>query len=71
MQQDLPNGGGGGGAHPEHQMRQPCRPMWQGGVLFRGGGGADASIGPRTLETLTTPLRYLYGGNKINSFKKR
>ena len=30
-------------------MRQPCRPMWRGG-------GADASIGPRALETLGTPL---------------
>ena len=32
--------GGGGGAHPEPQRRQPCSPMWQGG------GGADPSIGP-------------------------
>ena len=40
--QDLPNGGG---AHPE-----PCRSMW------RGGGGADPSIGPRALETLGKPL---------------
>ena len=53
--QDLPNGRGGG-AHPEPQRRQPCRPMWQGGVLILGGGGADPSIGPRALETLGTPL---------------
>ena len=44
----------GGGAHPEPQRRRPCRPMWQGGVLIRG--GADASICPRALETLGTPL---------------
>ena len=34
---------------PEPQRRQPCRPMWQGG-------GGDASIGPRALETHGTPL---------------
>ena len=32
--QDLPNGGGGG-AHPESQRRQPCRPIY-----VAGGGGA-------------------------------
>ena len=32
----------------------PC--MWQGGANSGGGGGADASIGPRALETLGTPL---------------
>ena len=58
--QDLPNGGGGGGAHPEPRRRQPCRPMRQRVVvLIRGGGaGADASIGPRALETLGTPLTW-------------
>ena len=56
--QDLPNGGGG-----TPQKRQPCRPMWQGGVLIRGGGGADPSIGPRALETLGTPL-----GGSTNSW---
>ena len=31
--------------------------MWQGGGANSGGGGAtDASIGPRALETLGTPL---------------
>ena len=45
-----------GGAHPESQRRQPCRPMWQGGSANSGGGGADPSIGPRALETLGTPL---------------
>ena len=28
----------------------------RGGFTKRGGGGADASIGPRALETLATPL---------------
>ena len=28
----------GGGAHPEPQRRQPCRPMWQGGANSGGGG---------------------------------
>ena len=50
-----------GGGTP--QKRQPCRPMWQGGCLFRGGGGADPSIGPRALETLGTPL-----GGSTNSW---
>ena len=40
--QDLPNGGGG--AHPEPQRRQPCRPMWQGGGANSGGGGGGTPI---------------------------
>ena len=38
--QDLPNGGGGG-AHPQPQRRQPCRPMWRGG-----GGGRRSKHWP-------------------------
>ena len=45
--QDLPNRGGGGGA---------CRPMWGGMGGANSGGGADASIGSRALETLGMPL---------------
>ena len=40
--QDLPNRGGGA--------------MRQGGANSGGGGGPDSSIGPRALETLSTPL---------------
>ena len=40
--------GRGGGANG-------CAPSYQY-LLNSGGGGADASIGPRALETLTTPL---------------
>ena len=44
--------------NPEPRRRQPCRPMRQGGGggANWGGGGADASISPRALETLGTPL---------------
>ena len=40
--QDLPNGGG---AHPEPQRRQPCKPMWRCVCVCVGGGGGANSGG--------------------------
>ena len=45
--QDLPNGGGGGAS---------CVGLCGRGGGAKVGGGADASIGPRALETFGTPL---------------
>ena len=59
--QDLPNGGGGGRT-PSPKGASRVGLCGRGGGANSGGGGADASIGPRALETLPTPLseRYVY-----------
>ena len=49
----------GGGRTPSPEGASRVGLCGGGGVLIRGGGGADASIGPRALETLGTPLVYL------------
>ena len=37
----------GGGAHPEPQRRQPCRPICGRGVLILGGGAPMQALTPR------------------------
>ena len=57
--QDLPNGGGGRTEGASRGLG-----LWSmGRGLIRGGGGVDASIGPRALETLGTPL---IGGHSVD-----
>ena len=62
--------GGGGGRTPSPEGTSRVGLCGRGGVLILGGGGegADASIGPRALETLGTPLPL---GQKLMTFRQQ